>query len=89
MSSESQYSRQLAREGFSTVYVWQDAPNAFYPDHVHMGDSAHVILEGELSLTMRGNARTYREGDRVDVPGGTVHSAKIGPAGCRYLIGEK
>ena len=54
-----------------------------------MGDSAHVILEGELSLTMRGNARTYREGDRVDVPGGTVHSAKIGPAGCRYLIGEK
>lgn len=89
MSIEGQFGRQLEREGFSTLYVWRDSPNAFYPDHVHAGDSAHVILEGELSLTMLGNTRTYREGERVDVPGGTVHSAKIGPAGCRYLIGEK
>lgn len=89
MSNEDQSRKLLESEGFSHVYVWQDHPNAFYPDHAHLGESAHIILDGEMTLTMRGNARTYRTGERVDVPGGTVHSAKMGPDGCRYLIGEK
>ena len=28
-------------------------------------------------------------GERCDVPAGAVHSARMGPQGCRYLIGEK
>ena len=64
-------------------------PHAFYPDHTHQTETAHVILEGEMTLTMGGDARTYRSGERCDVPAGAVHSARMGPAGCRYLIGEK
>lgn len=71
------------------MYVWQDVPHEFYPDHTHAGETAHVILQGEMTLTMRGTSRTYREGERVDVPGETVHSARMGAEGCRYLIGEK
>ena len=33
--------------------------------------------------------RTYRAGERCDVPAQAVHSARMGPQGCRYLIGEK
>jgi hypothetical protein len=42
-----------------------------------------------MSLTMNGESRTYRLGERCDVPAGAVHSARMGPQGCRYLIGEK
>lgn len=86
---ELRFRRQLEEEGFETLYVWEDRPNATYSDHTHPGDSAHIILEGEMTLTMRGDSQTYRAGERVDVPGGAVHSARMGPTGCRYLIGEK
>jgi mannose-6-phosphate isomerase-like protein (cupin superfamily) len=81
--------RQLSEEGFLHSYVWQDGPNASYPDHTHAGETAHVILDGEMTLTQGGHTRTYGVGERCDVPAGAVHSAKMGPRGCRYLIGEK
>jgi len=80
---------QLRAEGFTHIYTWQDRPGAFYPDHSHPTLSAHVILDGEMTLTQNGETRTFRAGDRVDVPAGAVHSAKMGPSGCCYLIGEK
>ena len=53
-------------------------------------DTAHIILEGEMTLTCGGSTKTYTAGERPpDVPAGAVHSARIGPSGCRYLIGEK
>ena len=86
---ESAFRQQLRSEGFTHIYTWQDRPSAFYPEHTHPTLSAHIILDGEMTLTQNGETRTYRPGDRVDVSAGTVHSAKMGPAGCRYLIGEK
>jgi mannose-6-phosphate isomerase-like protein (cupin superfamily) len=85
----AQIEEQLHAEGFSHTYVWQDGPNTHYADHTHARETAHIILEGEMSLTMDGESRTYRVGERCDVPAGAVHSARMGPKGCRYLIGEK
>jgi quercetin dioxygenase-like cupin family protein len=86
---EKEWATQLVREGFSHTYVWADGPGASYPNHTHATDTAHVILSGEMTLTMNGCVDTYRAGDRCDVPAGAVHSAKMGAKGCRYLIGEK
>jgi mannose-6-phosphate isomerase-like protein (cupin superfamily) len=80
---------QLRAEGFSHTFIWQDGPRAYYPDHTHSGLTAHIVLDGEMSLTMNGKTETYRVGDRCDVPAGAVHSAQMGPQGCRYLVGEK
>jgi quercetin dioxygenase-like cupin family protein len=85
----AQLEEQLHAEGFGQTYVWQDGPQANYGDHTHAAETAHIILEGEMILTMGGESRTYRAGERCDVPAGAVHSARIGPTGCRYLIGEK
>lgn len=84
-----EFANQLGVEGFSVTYVWQDGPNAFYPEHTHAMDTAHIILSGEMTLTMNGRTESYGPGQRCDVPKGAVHSAKMGPMGCRYLIGEK
>jgi len=42
-----------------------------------------------MTLTTGGVSKTYGAGERCDVPAGAVHSAKMGPRGCRYLIGER
>ena len=80
---------QLHAEGFVHTYVWQDGPHAHYSDHNHATETAHVILDGQMTLTMDGRSVTYNAGDRVDVPAGAVHSALMGPGGCRYLVGER
>ena len=81
--------QQLKSEGFKTTYSWQDGPNAFYPEHTHPTETAHIVLDGELALTMNGTTRVYRAGERCDVPSGAVHSARMGANGCRYLLGER
>jgi quercetin dioxygenase-like cupin family protein len=86
---EEELARTLEREGFPHTYVWQDAPNAYYSDHTHPTATAHIILSGEMTLAIDGQSRKYRAGERCDVPAGTVHSARMGPSGCRYLIGER
>jgi mannose-6-phosphate isomerase-like protein (cupin superfamily) len=86
--TQKEWEAKLHAEGFSRTYVWQDGPGAFYPDHTHPKATAHVILEGEMALTSEGVTRTYHSGDRCDVPARTIHSARMGPEGCRYLIGE-
>ena len=86
---EKELAQKLESEGFAHTYVWQDAPNAFYPEHTHTKETAHIILTGEMTLAMNGKTETYRQGGRCDVPAGAVHSAKMGPRGCRYLIGER
>jgi mannose-6-phosphate isomerase-like protein (cupin superfamily) len=87
--NENECRKQLEAEGFSHTFVWQDAAYALYPDHAHAGLTAHVILDGEMTLTMDGTPKTYLAGERCDVPAGAVHSARMGPSGCRYLVGEK
>ena len=81
--------QKLRGEGFRHTYVWQDGPNQHYSGHTHAVETAHIILEGEMTLTTEGKSVSYRAGDRCDVPAGVVHEARMGPKGCRYLIGEK
>ncbi len=73
---ERQLARTLEQEGFGHTYVWQDGPNASYPDHTHATETAHIILSGEMALTMDGQSHTYGAGERCDVPAGAVHSAQ-------------
>ncbi len=87
--TEQMLHEQLRSEGFNATYVWQDAPDTFYADHTHPTATAHIILDGEMTLTSEGKRQTYRRGERCDVPAGTTHSARMGPKGCRYLIGER
>jgi quercetin dioxygenase-like cupin family protein len=88
-TTEAEYRKQLETEGFLDIIVWEDRPGAHYPDHTHEGLTAHIVLEGEITLAVNGTSRTFRAGERCDVPAGATHSAFVGPQGCRYVIGEK
>lgn len=80
----------LEAEGYS-VYQWQDAPGAFYPNHQHGTDQTHWIISGALELTIE-NAATFtlNPGDRDFMPAETIHSARVvSDETIVYLIGEK
>jgi hypothetical protein len=42
-----------------------------------------------MTLIIGGDVMTCNAGQRYDVPAGASHSARMGPQGCRYLIGER
>lgn len=81
--------KQLRQEGFTHTYTWQDGSNVCYSPHTHPTVTAHIILAGEMTVTSEGKTQVYRVGERFDVPAEAVHSARMGPEGCRYLVGEK
>ena len=87
--NERELAKQLESEGFGQTYVWEDGPNTQYPGHTHATETAHLILRGEMTLTIDGKTRTYQAGERCDVPARALHAARMGPEGCRYLIGER
>jgi mannose-6-phosphate isomerase-like protein (cupin superfamily) len=87
--SEDELILMLQREGFSHCYVCEDGPMACYKAHEHPMETAHIILRGEMTVTMDGKSNTHRAGDRCDVPPNVKHSAVMGPLGCRYLVGER
>jgi quercetin dioxygenase-like cupin family protein len=89
MAYKSPLEQRLREESFARTYVCQDSAGAEYPDHTHPAETAHIILEGEMMLIAGGVERTFRAGERCDVPAGAIHSARMGSRGCRYLIGER
>ncbi|CCQ73606.1 cupin domain-containing protein [Magnetospira sp. QH-2] len=86
--TESEIVRQLQAEGYGQVFVWEDASGARYPHHSHPGQTAHVVLAGAITIATATGSRTYRAGDRFDVPAGESHAAEVGPEGCRYVVAE-
>jgi quercetin dioxygenase-like cupin family protein len=46
------------------------------PEHTHATQWGFVF-EGEIELTIGGQARTYRKGDRYFIPAGVKHSGRI------------
>lgn len=87
--NEKEWERKLREEGFTHTFVWRDGPNVSYPEHTHGATTAHIILEGEMTLTFEGKTETFKVGERCDVPAQAVHSARMGPRGCKYIVGEK
>lgn len=80
--------KALAMEGFPHIYEWEDAAGTEYPAHAHEGRVAMYILSGGLTFWFGDEEVTLDEGARFDVPVGKEHTAKVGPQGCTFLVGE-
>ena len=46
------------------------------PPHSHCAQWG-LVVEGEISLTIFGHAKTYRKGEWYFIPAGAVHSAEV------------
>jgi hypothetical protein len=62
-------------QGPNTQVVFFDIqPVGTIPPHSHCSQWG-MVIEGEMSLTIGNETRTYRKGDRYFIPAGVEHSA--------------
>jgi len=64
-------------QGERTQAVFFDiAAGAIVPPHSHCAQWG-LMIEGEMVLTIGGETKTFRKGDRYFIPAGVVHAAEF------------
>ncbi|MEK6578841.1 MAG: cupin domain-containing protein [Bdellovibrionota bacterium] len=80
---------KLHQEGYES-YCWHDVSGTLYPRHQHAYDECLWILKGEITFETKEAAFALKPGDRLYMPAGTAHSAKVtSKQGVTYLVGQK
>jgi quercetin dioxygenase-like cupin family protein len=80
--------RRLSEEGFDAI-CWTDSPGADYPPHRHDHDESLWVVRGQITFGVAGAEYTLEPGDRLMLPRGTAHTARVGPEGATYWIGRR
>jgi quercetin dioxygenase-like cupin family protein len=64
-------------------YTWSNGPHDEYSAHTHSFDKVLYVLSGSITwiLPQTNEQIETRAGDRIDLPRGTVHAAKVGAHG--------
>ncbi|MDE2048916.1 MAG: cupin [Betaproteobacteria bacterium] len=79
----------LQRDGFAETLV-RDFPAGYYMgDHAHPFHARALVLSGDITLTVGGQATRYDTGMVFDLPLGCVHDERAGAQGVRYLVGRR
>ena len=76
----------LRSEGFEAG-SWSNGPGDVYAAHAHPYDKVLVVTRGSIvfGLPDLGRSEALTVGDRLDLPAGTRHDARVGPDGVRCL----
>jgi quercetin dioxygenase-like cupin family protein len=85
----SSFEARLKAEGFPEIRVNSMEPNRHNAEHEHAFDVLALVLEGDITLTVEGRARTYRAGDEFSMKAGCKHIEDVGPEGVKYLVGRR
>jgi quercetin dioxygenase-like cupin family protein len=85
----AQFEAKLKAEGYPEIDVGALEPNCSRAEHAHHFDVSALVLEGEITLGLGGESRTYRAGDRFAMAAGCMHTEDVGPAGVRYVVGRR
>ena len=66
---------------------WSNGPGDVYPVHRHEYDKVLVVERGSIvfGLPQHGEHVALAGGDRLDLPAGTDHDARVGPDGVTCL----
>lgn len=80
------FAERLRGEGLAPG-SWSNAPHDVYGAHRHDYDKVLVCASGSIrfGLPERAEAVELREGDRLDLPAGTLHDALVGSDGVTCL----
>lgn len=59
--------------------------HAELPNHSHPHEQGGIVISGELELTIEGETQIVHPGEMYLIPGGTEHSARVGPRPVQVL----
>ena len=79
--------RALMRHENLAPYAWSNGPGDLYEPHAHSYNKVIYVVAGSITwiLPETGEEMETRKGDRLDVPCGVVHGARVGPEGVTCL----
>jgi quercetin dioxygenase-like cupin family protein len=83
------FEAELKRDGYDEVVVGQFPPGHDPGEHAHPYSVRALILDGEFTIAVNGQARTYRPGDVFALAAGCRHTERTGPAGVTFLAGRR
>ena len=77
---------RLRAEGFAPS-SWSNGPGDRYGAHEHGYDKVIAVVSGSISFGLRADGRSMHleAGDRLELPAGTAHDARVGPIGVTCL----
>lgn len=82
--------RDLAeKEGYTVRREVSGEANSESTEHAHDFDAMMLVLSGDITYSIDGSTRTYREGEIIEVAAGTMHSEKVGESGVLVLAGSR
>ena len=85
----SNFTRELAENGFAEVLTRTWKANQFVDVHTHPFEVRALMLDGEMVLSCEGSSKTYRVGDVFTLQPGQAHAEQYGPSGATYLVGRR
>jgi len=76
----------MAQEGLRPYY-WSNGPHDVYAPHKHDYSKVIYVVSGSITFGLAPENREIemRAGDRLDLPAGIVHDARVGPEGVACL----
>ena len=77
------------KAGADEVLERRWAPGQIVEQHAHSFDADALVTEGEMWLTIGGETRHLRAGDKFYIPNGTPHSERYGPQGAMYWVARR
>ncbi|MCS7228999.1 MAG: cupin domain-containing protein [Candidatus Kryptonium sp.] len=79
----------LISEG-TRPHIWTDEPGTYYGNHSHPFDEIRWVVSGKMRYGVGNEEFVLGPGDRLDLPAGTVHWAKVeGDEPVVYLCASK
>jgi uncharacterized protein YjlB len=83
--------RQLMTNEGLNPYSWSNGPYDVYSAHSHSYNKVIYVVQGSITfgLPELGKQLTLQAGDRLELPAGTVHDARVGAQGVVCLEAHK
>ena len=79
------FEADLRAQGYQVITSVEQPPGYAMGEHVHPFDACALIVAGDFTITVDGQARRYGVGDVFRLPAGTLHSESAGEDGVQYL----
>jgi uncharacterized cupin superfamily protein len=83
------FEQQMRALGCDEVVERAWEPLATVAEHAHPFDAIALVVAGELWLTVAGESRHLRAGDRFELAADTPHAERYGAQGATYWVGRR
>ena len=87
--TKAQFLADAKRDGYLEILEREMQAGSNAAEHRHEFDAHILVTAGEFTITIEGNARTYRAGEAFAVPLGTPHAEAAGAEPVRYTVARR